>query len=1485
MSANIEFVDRLWGEQGLVRWMMEQLPDAVHVSNLDTGELIYCNGAAKAITGFTPEELHALGIEGIRARIHPDDLERYLAGIRHLLEQGGSETLEYRWLHKDGSYRWLSNSRALLPTDKDNLKILVGTLRDVTAQKQAEQAHEHLLAEQTRERNLLKTIMENTSTDIAYLDRDFRFAQVNSAYVRDAGYSREELIGRNHFDLFPSAENQAISEQVRDTGEPVRFEAKPLVYANQPEKGVTYWNWTLVPVKGPEGHVEGLVLSLLDITEQERTRLALRESERRARVLLDSVPTTFFLMAPDGTLLALNAEAARRLKVPYEEAVGQNVYALLPPKAATRRRAWAEEVLRTRQPMRNQDERGGWVLDHRVHPVLDDEGRVTALAVYAEDITERVRTEKERERLLAEVQRHAAELDATLGAISDGLLILGPDDEVVRMNQAAEHLAGVTTEQWMRGSPVMGSEVIRAETADGRPLALEETPRYRAEHGEEVVGYHMALSRPDGSRRIVLTSAGPIRDAEGRVTGAVVNWADVTSEVALREQIETERARLQAMMQALPVGMAICDAQGGQVLTNRAYDRLWGEELPTARSVEDYDAYRAWWVDTGRLVAPDEWASAQAAQKGQAVIGQFLQIQRFDGTRAFVLNSATPVRDASGQIVGSAVAIQDVTELHHAQQTLRESEARYRSLYNATTAGIVLQDTEGRIVEANEAAEEIIGLTIDQMRGLTSMDPRWRVVRKDGSPFPGEEHPIVVARRSGQTVRDVTIGMTQPNGETHWMLVSAAPVMDLDTNVTMGAAATFIDITEQKETEQALRESEERYRTLFKTMTEGFALHEMLYDEQGAPNDYRFLEINSAFEQQTGLRATDVIGRTVREVIPDIEQLWIERYGEVVRTGEPVQFESWSGPLGHCYSVSAFRTGPGRFAVIFLDITDRVQAEGALRESEERFKLLADAAEQLLRSAQPQADIQQLGERVMSYLGADVFINFFLDEGQERLHLNACGGVSEELAHEFEWLDLGATVCGWVALHQQPAALEDIDLHQDPRAGLLRSMGVRAYACHPVFVDGQAVGTLSFGARSRGAFTEDELGLMRVVTDYVAIAMQRSRNAEALRDLNDTLEQRVAQRTVQLRALAAELSRAEERERKRLARVLHDHLQQLLVAARLNVNGMVRRMNDPSMHKAGQQVDQVLEEAIRTSRSLTAELSPPVLYDAGLTAALHWLARWFEEKYGLRVDVEAEELHNTTPEAARAMLFQAARELLFNVVKHAGVNRASIGLRRLPVGELELVISDYGMGFDPAQVEPTTEGGFGLFHLTERLEMLGGHIEVQSVPGQGTRIRLQVPEQQAGAQEVAAAEEVVGQLIRREANPPDEQETTHRPPLRVLLVDDHTIVREGLAHLLADEAGIQLVGQANNGREALELAHATRPDVVLMDVSMPVMDGIEATRCITDELPGVKVIGLSMYADPEVSQRMREAGAVDHIPKGGDPTALIQAIRQWSQHE
>ncbi len=144
-----------------------------------------------------------------------------------------------------------------------------------------------------------------------------------------------------------------------------------------------------------------------------------------------------------------------------------------------------------------------------------------------------------------------------------------------------------------------------------------------------------------------------------------------------------KHSQMQAIMDALPIAAALVDAQGGSLAANAAYEELWGQPRPLARSVDDYGAYKAWWVATGLPVRPEEWASARAVQRGETVVGQEFEIERFDGQRQFILNSAAPLRDALGRIVGSAVAIQNITALKRAEAELRGRHAELETLTRA----------------------------------------------------------------------------------------------------------------------------------------------------------------------------------------------------------------------------------------------------------------------------------------------------------------------------------------------------------------------------------------------------------------------------------------------------------------------------------------------------------------------------------------------------------------------------------------------------------------------------------------------------------------------------------------------------------------------------------------------------------------------------------------------------------------------------------
>ncbi len=259
-------------------------------------------------------------------------------------------------------------------------------------------------------------------------------------------------------------------------------------------------------------------------------------------------------------------------------------------------------------------------------------------------------------------------------------------------------------------------------------------------------------------------------------------------------------------------------------------------------------------------------------------------------------------------------------------------------------------------------------------------------------------------------------------------------------------------------------------------------------------------------------------------------------------------------------------------------------------------------------------------------------------------------------------------------------------------------------------------------------------GTILVLTDIT----QRKRALEALRqselmlrNANESLETRVGARTRQVRALASALALAEQAERQRLASVLHDDLQQMLFGLRIKLELAAGAGSAPTpdrMATLASEMRAITDDAIRCTRNLSIELSPPVLRGEDLAASLAWLGDHMEESYGLEVSIDAAEPIPSVSEGLHVLLFQVVRELLFNVVKHAAVKSARVELTA--EGDVVvLVVEDRGAGFDTenaARQQPLV-GGLGLHSVSHRLELLGGHLDISSRPGTGTRVTAVAP--------------------------------------------------------------------------------------------------------------------------------------------------------------
>ncbi len=633
-----------------------------------------------------------------------------------------------------------------------------------------------------------------------------------------------------------------------------------------------------------------------------------------------------------------------------------------------------------------------------------------------------------------------------------------------------------------------------------------------------------------------------------------------------------------------------------------------------------------------------------------------------------------------------------------------------------------------------------------------------------------------------------------------------------------------------------LRESEEKYRYIVETATEGI----VMVDAKA-----RVVFANDRWSEIFGYSLEEAKQMTHFDMVfPEDRARMIERWESRkrgVKENYEFRFRRKDGRPVWTLIGAAPRLDPeGRFLgtlVMVTDITQRKQAEEALRRSERRFKSTFENAAIGIAHVALDGRILQSNSRFCEIAGY------------------SCDDVLGKTCEQITFAD------DWKAEKEQMwRLLEGEVAHYSIEKRYLRMDG------RPVWVN------------LTRSIQHDEAGQPEYFIVLVEDISERKRAEEALRELTTTLESQVAQRTAelkhrarQLQKLTLDMSETEDRERQRLAEILHDDLQQQLAAAKFHL-GLVRNQvkSDPSLRDMTARIDHMLKDAIEKSRSLSHELSPAALHH-DLAETLGWLAGQVQAKHGLVVHVRASGSMHLPSDAIKAFLYRTAQELLFNVVKHARVNEARLRVRQCSQCVC-LLVSDRGRGFDPHELPQAA--GFGLLSIRERIELLGGRMTIKSAQGKGSRFFIALPQD-----ETAEAGSQVEPGSNGRAKRAGRAAGGDRGRLRVLLADDHEIVRQGLASLLSEDGTVEIVGAAANGREAADLADRLRPDVVIMDVSMPVMSGDETTRRIKSQLPQTRVVALSMFEDAEARERMYRAGAESYVLKTAPFEELLAAIR------
>jgi diguanylate cyclase (GGDEF)-like protein/PAS domain S-box-containing protein len=391
----------------------------------------------------------------------------------------------------------------------------------------------------------------------------------------------------------------------------------------------------------------------------------------------------------------------------------------------------------------------------------------------------------------------------------------------------------------------------------------------------------------------------------------------------VRDQLKQSEERFRLLFDKAPLGYESLDIDGNIIDVNQQW-------LNTSGFSRD-EVIGKWFGDFLHPAYKEEFLEKFSQLKETKQIHSEFEMLHKSGKSLFIAVDGNIVYEPNGDFKETFCILKDITRQKKAETDLHSSEKKYRQLYETMAQGVIYQAADGRIISANPVAEKILGITLDQMLGMSSFDPGWGTIREDGSELPGSDHPSMIALRTGKPYGPVILGVYQPMLKDHvWISVNAIPLFENGEAAPSKVYTTFQDITTE-------RKANQNYQRLFNEMVDAFALHEIICDDQGTPINYRFLAVNPAFEKMTGLKAADILGKNVLEILPNTESYWIETYGKVALTGESVSFENYAAATGQYFRVMAYQPAPMQFACTFSDDTTRVRAEHALKESEKKY--------------------------------------------------------------------------------------------------------------------------------------------------------------------------------------------------------------------------------------------------------------------------------------------------------------------------------------------------------------------------------------------------------------------------------------------------------------------------------------------------------------------------------------------------------------------
>ena len=899
-----------------------------------------------------------------------------------------------------------------------------------------------------------------------------------------------------------------------------------------------------------------------------------------------------------------------------------------------------------------------------------------------------------------------------------------------------------------------------------------------------------------------------------------------------------EGTALEAVIHQMSAAAVLAEVPSGKiVLVNERARRMaeWnlGRPFPQEpEGIEDFRDLRVLHPD-GRLLAFEELPLMRSIATGEEVADEEYVLPLDDGTRLSVLCSSSPVRDGEGRMVAVTLIMRDVTEQKRSEEYL----ARCAAILEATPDFVATADASGRVLSINRAARRVLGIGEDEDVSNTNIGdyfPEWarKISVDQGIPaavrdgaWSGE---TALLSRDGREIptSQVIIAHKGSSGEVQYLSTISR------------------DITERKRAEESLRESNRRTEDILESITDAF---------WAVDRDWRFTYVNErTVHIFSGLKGNDftreqLVGQSVWEVFPNIVgTLADEKYHQAVAEQEPTFFEYHYPGEGveaeerPWFEIHLYPSRDG-LSVYYQDITERKRAE---KETETRTRQQAVLAE-LGLWALAHKDLQSLMDDAVALVAQTLQVEYskiveLLPSGEELL-LRAGVGWREGLvgsATEGAGLDSQA---GYTLRLEEPVIVEDLSTETRFRPPpLLHEHGVVSSMTVVIAGRGGPFGVLGAHAEGRRTFSEDDVNFLQAVANVLALRIEREEAEEKTEEVR-------------------------EAERTRIARDLHDEALQDLTYALAEAQ-LLRSIS--TEQEAARRAERIVAALDRMGPQLRA-----VIYDLRLEGEQD---KPFSELLGsllelqrtmapdgceINLDLRDGVLEGPLGQTGREVL-RIVGEAVTNARRHSGAENVRVAVwTSEDENDLWVEVSDDGQGFDPGQEEPSTTGGTGTKGMRERARILGGNLKIESEPGKGTRVRLELGLKKAPEEE------------------PEER-------VRILLVDDHASVREALASTFEGE-GFEIVGQAGSLAEARTMLEEEQQeiDVAVVDLGLPDGYGADLIKELREKNPQAQSLVLSASLDRANTAVAVQQGAAGVLNKTAHLDEVVEAVRRLRRGE